>query len=404
MQLVFTAKKNAKDFSEIISAWKRVVGYNKNMNRIRVGVLRGGISDEYDVSLLSGASILANLPGERYEAIDILVAKDGTWHLRGRPVSPEDLIDVVDIIWNALHGFYGEDGQVQKILDDVRIPYIGSEVQASILSMNKCSTKSVCKNILEELGVHVPKHFEIDEKYMQKNEQIKITAQNLAKRIQQEIPPLWLCKPRNGGSSIGIVLCRSYPQLVAVIETYLEAGLALLVEEFILGREASVVVMDEFRNQKPYVFPAIEITKTSSTPWSYEEKYCSINSVDYVCPSRFGLADKELLMKAAASVHNALGLKHYSRHDFLMRTKKVANKGKQDRLLSGQPSGRSNNQPVSEIYFLEANSLPGLTEHSLLPKSLEAVGATLPQFLDSILKQRMKEFLDKAASRNVDKE
>ena len=112
------------------------------MLKKKVGVLRGGPSSEYEVSLKSGNSVIDNL-ADRYEVLDIYIDKKGIWHYLGIPVKPERIFKMVDVIFNALHGAYGEDGTVQKLLDYFKIPYTGSTALASAVGMNKLLSKNI---------------------------------------------------------------------------------------------------------------------------------------------------------------------------------------------------------------------------------------------------------------------
>ena len=95
------------------------------MAMIRVGVVRGGPGHEYEVSLKTGQSVLKYLAPEKYQVKDILITRDGTWHVNGLETTPDRLTPQVDLIFNALHGEYGEDGEIQALLDDLGIPYTG---------------------------------------------------------------------------------------------------------------------------------------------------------------------------------------------------------------------------------------------------------------------------------------
>ena len=97
------------------------------MSRLTVGVLRGGPSNEYDISLQTGAEVLHALPEEKYAARDIFIDREGQWHLLGMPRSPDRALRGVDVVVNALHGKYGEDGRVQQLLDRFGVPYTGSQ-------------------------------------------------------------------------------------------------------------------------------------------------------------------------------------------------------------------------------------------------------------------------------------
>ncbi len=320
------------------------------MAPIRVGVLRGGISHEYDVSLQTGGSILRYLP-EDYKARDILIDKSGLWHLDGLPVGPEQLGRNVDVIFNALHGEYGEDGQVQNLLDNLNIPYTGSGHLASAVGMNK----SLAKEHFRRAGLKVASGFVIDQ------------GQDLSEVVRlifQKVSPPWVVKPADGGSSVGLTLAKTPEQLAKAIEDSLRYSQHVLVEEFILGREATVGVIDNFRDEEHYVLLPIEIVRPQgeNSVWGYEDKYSG--ETQEICPGHFSEAEKQELMIAAKLAHRAIGARHYSRSDFIL-----------------SPRG---------IYILEINTLPGMTENSLLPKSLAAVGCPYPHFLDHLLKLALK--------------
>src|SRR3989338_464418 len=100
--------------------------YNRAMSRMSVGILRGGTSKEYELSLKTGAAMMAALPEEQYETRDILIDKQGLWHLRGTPATPARALSQVDVVLNALHGGVGEEGTVQRILERAGVPYAGS--------------------------------------------------------------------------------------------------------------------------------------------------------------------------------------------------------------------------------------------------------------------------------------
>src|SRR3989338_4621726 len=116
------------------------LGYNLYMSlssKIRVAVLRGGPSSEYEVSLKSGESILRHLHEDKYQPQDVLIDRQGVWHLRGLPVEPRRALEHTDVVVNGLHGEWGEDGKVQQLLDAFSVPYTGSGALLSAEGMNK---------------------------------------------------------------------------------------------------------------------------------------------------------------------------------------------------------------------------------------------------------------------------
>ena len=171
------------------------------MSKIRVGVLRGGPSDEYNVSLKTGGNVLRNLP-EKYIAQDILITKDGVWHVGGVPHTPEQALKKIDVIFNALHGSFGEDGKVQKILDDYGVPYTGSKSFSSLLSMNKF----LAKDIFKKNEIKTPYHVVIE---AEEGDRID----DIALKLFREFPMPAIVKPLSSGSSVGVSVASDFESL-----------------------------------------------------------------------------------------------------------------------------------------------------------------------------------------------
>ena len=316
---------------------------------IRVGVMRGGRGHEYEVSLKTGGSVLEHL-SSKYKGYDILITKDGTWHLEGVPVTVAELGNRIDVVFNALHGEYGEDGKVQRDLSLLAIPFTGSGMYASAIAMNKL----LSKDHLKEAPFKVPLSVVVER------------GEDMNKRtleLFRSFPQPCIIKPISGGSSVGVSIARSFNELLAALKEGLETADRVLVEEYIKGREATVGVIDAYRGAEHYVLPVIEIRIPEKHDFfDYETKYSE--EADHVCPGNFTREEKRALEEAARFAHKTLGLKHYSRSDFIV-----------------SPRG---------IYFLEANTLPGLTNVSLFPRSLRAVGANLSEFIDHVLTRALQ--------------
>lgn len=321
---------------------------------LKVGVLRGGLGHEYDVSLRTGANIITNLPSEKFQPVDILITKDGKWHLSGLPVSPEQAVRRVDVIFNALHGQYGEDGQVQQFLDYLGGKYTGSRALASALGMNKPKAKE----IFRQAGLKVPQDI-----VLRQNANFDFEAG--AYEAFRRLSPPWIIKPADSGSSVGLYLARTYPELVLAIRSAFNFSDEVMVEEYIKGREATCGVIERMRSNDYYALLPIEIIP--STPgrlFDYEAKYGG--ETKEICPGSFSLAEKREIERLAKEVHKLLDLKHYSRADFIV-----------------SPKG---------IYVLEVNTLPGLTNESLIPKSLKATGISYPQFLEHVINLALEDY------------
>lgn len=322
------------------------------MNHIKVGVLRGGPSSEHEISLKTGKSVLLNLP-EKYSGSDVFINKEGNWHLNRRPSDPERVFRSVDVIFNALHGQYGEDGKVQRLLERFGMPYTGSGVVASALGMNKVLAREEFK----KADLKAPRDIVADAD----NGSLKEAG-----RIFKTISPPWIVKPISGGSSVGISVAMSLPDLIRALDAAFGLGQKVLVEEYIMGKEATCGIIDDFREEKYYALPVIEIIPPPKFGFfNYDAKYSG--ETKEICPAGFSLSVKKEIENMARKAHNALGCRHYSRSDFIIA-----------------PPKKINEPP--QIYILELNTLPGLTEESLVPKALSAVGASYGEFLDHLIK------------------
>lgn len=331
---------------------------------IKVGVIRGGISGEYKVSLASGSQILSCLRNDnlknKYLAIDIFIDLDGVWHINGIPISFDKLYDKVDVIINALHGDYGEDGKVQEILEKYKIPYTGSKSIPSSIGYNKFLTKQE----FIRLGIKTPQHILFPAYQDDFDGPKERYAEKKAREVWERLSPPWIVKPLSGGSSIGMKFCKTFPSLVEAFQAGINEKVSILVEEFIKGKEATVGVINNFRNKEIYSLPPVEIRiPKTSIFFDNEVKYNGQSKE--ICPGNFTSKEKEELERLASLIHGGLNLDHYSRSDFIIH-------------------------PKRGIYALEVNTLPGLTSESLMPKALDAVGSNLSEFIEHIINLALK--------------
>ena len=315
------------------------------MTKTKVGVLRGGPSSEYEVSLNTGDSVLSSLNQEKYQPVDIFIDKKGVWHVSGIPRDPRKALAGIDVAFNALHGEYGEDGKVQKILESLGVPYTGSRVMPSAIAMNKAMTKKS----LEGFGIKLAHH-----KVIRRDDPLAENYYELFKII----PMPSVVKPNSAGSSVGVSIVRAFNDLPLALVKAFAVDDAVIIEEFIGGREATCGVVENFRGQDIYALPTIEIVPPPKSFFDYDAKYGG--GSQEICPSNFPIEIKKEIERLAVLVHKTLGLSHYSRSDFMVH-------------------------PKRGIYFLEVNTLPGLTKESLIPKSIRAIGSDLPEFLDHII-------------------
>jgi D-alanine-D-alanine ligase len=322
------------------------------MRTTRVAVLRGGPSEEYEVSLRSGEQVMRALNTSKYQPIDVVITKNGEWLQRGRTRDPHEVLSGVDVVFNALHGAYGEDGTVQRIIERSGVPYTGTDSYRSAIAFHKAITK----DHLRHHGVTMAQHMVVGQSALH-------NTIGMAESIAQLFGATYMVKPVASGSSVGVRHARNVLELSHALTESLKTYENVLVEEFIEGREATVGIVDGFRGVSLYPLPVVEIVTPSGTFFDYNTKYHSTKPGIEKCPSDFSIAEKRELERLAQLVHSTLGLRHYSRSDFI-----VTNSG---------------------IYFLEVNTLPGLTEQSLIPKALNAVGATMNDFVDHLLTQTL---------------
>lgn len=318
--------------------------------RTVVGVLRGGPTSEYEVSLRSGANLLAALDNEKYEPRDLFIDRGGQWYLHGAPVVPERALRGVDVALNIIHGEYGEDGRLHDVLDSLAVPYSGSDKSSSILAFNKARTKQEVKKV----GIKTPRALVVSE------DDARGDTEALAFEVFRTFPHPAIVKPVIGGSSVGVTIVNNFAQLTWALEQAFKVSPQALIEEYIKGREATVGVIDNFRGEKVYALMPVEIIPPKENPFfDYDAKY-SGQTIERV-PGNFTQEEKTELMDTAKAAHEALGLSHYSRSDFI-----VGRRG---------------------IYFLETNNAAavGMSEQSLFPKALAAVGTKMSDFLDHVV-------------------
>lgn len=314
------------------------------MNGIVVGVLRGGPSREHEVSLKTGHAMLSNLPADRFTARDLYIDKSGAWHERGRPVQPDRVLATIDLAMLGLHGEFGEDGEVQRLLERHGVPYTGSDPFGSHLAMHK----ALAKHRAEAAGILTPAAL-----FAERPDDAHAVAADAIRAFHQPV----VVKPVRWGSSLGVTIVGGYQPVLLAIQALFDQGAdGVLVEERIRGVEATVGIVEGLRGEALYALPAVEIRPTEHDHFSYESKYGG-TAVEVV-PGRFSAGEKAELARMARAAHEELGLRHYSRSDFILN-----------------PRG---------IYYLETNTLPGMTAESLFPKALEAIGVRLPDFLSHL--------------------
>ena len=315
---------------------------------LKIGVVFGGPSSEHEISIMTGRHVLQTLLENGYDAHQIYITTTGNWLLNNssRAYDPAELCVQHDLMFNAMHGEFGEDGQLQQIFEHCNVPYTGSTVVASALAMNKVISREIFKNV----GLVVPRAaaFSYD----------TFDIRSAIPEVMMVSAPPWLVKPASRGSSIGISLVQTYDKLLGAFEYAFSFDHNVLVEEYINGREVTCGVLDNFEGEKHYALHPLEIIPPPGRFFDSEVRYTGL--AKQIPVSFFG----EMLRKikdTARTSHTALGCRQYSRTDMIVKGTKV--------------------------YVLETNTLPGLTKESLLPRAAEISRVEFPKLLDHIIDQ-----------------
>ncbi len=304
-----------------------------NLKKEKIGVLMGGVSSERDISLISGKTVYEALLRNGYEVIPL--------DLNGENAIKPIKTAGISLAFIALHGRYGEDGTVQRMLESLSIPYTGSGVKASKLAMDKIASRQIfAKN-----RIPVPEY--------RVYEFIKGGKGRFQRGIAEELTFPVVAKPAAQGSSIGLTIVKRKEGLKRAIETALEFGNKVIIEQYIKGREITVGVL----NEKP--LPVIEI-RPKTQFYNYRAKYRK-GMTQYLVPAPIGKKEYDAAGNIALASHKALGCRDFSRVDMIL-----ADSG--------------------EIKVLEVNTIPGLTAASLLPRAARAKGIDYTDLCVKILK------------------
>lgn len=303
------------------------------MKKLTIALLSGGISSERKISLYGGDQVYEALDKEKY----IVIRYDPKTDL-DRLMADASKIDLALII---LHGPFGEDGTIQGFLDLLDIPYQGSGVLGSAIAMDKL----VSKKLYKQSNIPVPPYIAI-----RRGDKI-----NPEKYVDRLGIPL-IIKPVNSGSSIGMSMVKSMDSLKNAVDTAFAFDDTILIETYIKGIELTGAVIG---NDKLEVFPIVEIIPDKEHDFfDFHAKY-TVDITREICPARI---DENLAEKAktyAKTAHQALSCKGYSRTDMILEDK--------------------------DIYVLETNTIPGMTETSLFPLAAKTAGISFDRLLDRLI-------------------
>ncbi|MDO8556878.1 MAG: D-alanine--D-alanine ligase [Candidatus Jorgensenbacteria bacterium] len=321
------------------------------MKRLKVAVLMGGPSSEHEVSLKSGGKVLSGLDAARYEPFSVTISKTGEWVL---PCA--ELKNKSDVAFVAMHGTYGEDGTVQSMLDDHKIPYTGSGAAVSALAMNKF----LSGQLFRRAGFSVPHTFLIPKLTWEGDEKLKIL-----RAAFNYISSPCVVKPNNQGSSLGVRIVKTADELKDALDHAFTFTREALVQRFIPGREFTCGVLDHGWTESAFPLLPTEIIPIASHFFDYNSKY-EPGAAEEITPARLPQHLTRAVQQAALGAHRFIGARGFSRTDMII-------------------------DKHGEVYVLEINTIPGLTEESLLPKAALASGIQFPKLLAILVSSALRD-------------
>ena len=324
------------------------------MNKIRVAVVMGGYSGEYDISLGSGQVVCDHLNKDKYEIYPVVISHDG-WYF----ISEDNInitIDKADfsfkvkenkiipnVIFNTVHGTPGEDGYLQAYFSLLGLPFTNADYYPSALSFNKRD----CLSVLRNFGVHCANSY-----YLNKGVAFDV------ERVIKTVGLPCFVKPNRAGSSLGISKVKTLNDLLPAIEKAFKTDDEILIETALIGTEVQVGVYSY--QGKDIALPATEIV-TENDFFDYDAKYNGES--EEITPARISKEDTERVQEEAIKIHRILNMKGITRTDFIIQ--------------EGVP------------YFLEMNTTPGLSTESIIPKQAREADLSLEKLFDILIEEAL---------------
>ena len=301
--------------------------------KIEIALLAGGWSGERDISIKSGDAVYRALDKNRYNVTRYDPHDDLESLIKARKG--------IDLAFILLHGKFGEDGRIQGLLDLLGIPFVGSGVLTSAMAFNK----KVAKDIFKNAGLNV-----IKDEMISKDKEFSVD------QIMDRIGPSTVVKPVAEGSSLGVSICHNRDDLIEGIKMAFLYNQEVMVESHIQGREVTCCVIGE---KELETLPIVEIVPEQGHEFfDYKAKYTA-GVTKEICPARLPTALKVKVEDCAKKAHKALKCRTWSRIDMIIKGE--------------------------DVYVLEINTIPGMTENSLVPLAARAAGISISQLLDRLI-------------------
>lgn len=321
--------------------------------KTRVAIVYGGRSGEHEISLRSAESVIAAMNPQRYEVVHYKIAPDGKWS--PGPILPEPGAHPdIDVVFPVLHGTFGEDGTMQGLFELADLPYVGANVLASSLSMDKDAMKRICR----DHGLPVVE-FKVASR-----EEIETDA------VSCDFAFPMFVKPANLGSSVGISKAHNCGELKAALQLAAQYDRKILVERGIEGREFECAVLG---NEDPAASVPCEI-HPSREFYDYEDKYL-LNQARIDLPADLPPDEIAEMRRLAVECYKAVGCEGMARVDFLRE------------------------QSTGKLYINEINTIPGFTSISMFPKMWEYTGIPYAELIDRLIELALERHNQKKATR-----
>lgn len=307
-------------------------------------ILSGGIGREREVSLSSGKNVMEILDNNGIMYESIIVDQDKSWKHEGKTLTEKEGLILLKqenaLVFQVIHGTYGEDGELAALLEENSIPFVGSSSISMQLTIDKYKTekKLVENNILTTRSIVVD------------------SISNIPS-IEFSFPAM--VKPKDEGSSVALFKVKTGEELKEVLEKTVPLYGAMLVQEFVTGREFTCGVV-EIHGSIQALLPT-EVILTKGETFDYEAKYTAGGSKE-VTPAEIGQAMTEKIQSLAVQVHMVCGCKDISRTDMILNDK-------------------------GELIVLEINTVPGMTKTSFIPAQLQASGFSVIEFIEGMIEK-----------------
>lgn len=333
------------------------------MTKTHVAVLMGGASSEHDVSIKSGTMVAGILDRARFDITPVTITRDGQWkfpgvaHMAIHDALPHLRAIKTDCVFLALHGPFGEDGRIQGMFDLLGIPYTGSGCAGSALAMDKIRSKAVVR----DAGIRVANQLLISRCEWDAD------AGAITRKVDAELGFPCVVKSPCQGSSLGMAIPQDAEAFRKCMPEVLGFDDRVLIEEYIAGTEVTCGVIDLAGENGPRALPVIEIRPVTAAFFDYHAKYTP-GATEEICPAPLDAETTRRIQEVAVRAHELVGCSGFSRSDMILDER----------------------DPV----WIEVNTIPGLTETSLLPQAAAADGIPFPKmlelFIESALAERRK--------------